>query len=197
MSGRCETCYMEPCRCAQLDALHGGRAPRRAPTSGPRLVVLESPYAGDVEANVDYARRCVRDCLRRGEAPIASHLLYTQPGVLRDAEPEERRLGIAAGHAWIPAAQALAVYADRGVSRGMEAGITTARAAGVPVEFRSLADDRMTYEPGHYVERRDPRSNQLLNIGVVVRVEPAFYGVRTLDGIIEVWPRAETHCREN
>jgi hypothetical protein len=56
-----------------------------------RLVILESSYAGDIEANVEYARRCVRDALARGEAPIASHLLYTQPGVLRDAVPEERQ----------------------------------------------------------------------------------------------------------
>ena len=39
-----------------------------------KLVILESPYAGDVEANVEYARACVRDSLSRGEAPIASHL---------------------------------------------------------------------------------------------------------------------------
>jgi hypothetical protein len=31
--------------------------------TGPRLVILESPYAGDVEANVAYARRCLRDSL--------------------------------------------------------------------------------------------------------------------------------------
>ena len=42
-----------------------------------------------------YARACVADCLRRGEAPIASHLLYTQPGVLDDDVPEERAQGIA------------------------------------------------------------------------------------------------------
>lgn len=44
-----------------------------------RLVILESPYAGNIEKNVAYARACVRDSLSRGEAPIASHLLYTQP----------------------------------------------------------------------------------------------------------------------
>ena len=49
-----------------------------------RLVIFESPYAGDVEANTEYARRCVRDSLMRGEAPIASHLLYTQPGILHE-----------------------------------------------------------------------------------------------------------------
>ena len=32
-----------------------------------RLVILESPYAGDVPANVAYARACLRDSLMRGE----------------------------------------------------------------------------------------------------------------------------------
>ncbi len=58
-----------------------------------RRVIIESPYAGDVETNVRYARACVRDSLLHGEAPIASHLLYTQEGVLRDEVPEERRWG--------------------------------------------------------------------------------------------------------
>jgi hypothetical protein len=47
-----------------------------------KLVIIESPYAGEVEANVAYARACMRDSLGHGEAPIASHLLYTQPGIL-------------------------------------------------------------------------------------------------------------------
>ena len=46
-------------------------------------VILESPYAGDIERNVKYARMAVRDSLSRGEAPIASHLLYTQEGISR------------------------------------------------------------------------------------------------------------------
>lgn len=40
-----------------------------------KLVILESPYAGDVCRNVDYARQCLRDCLLRGESPIASHFV--------------------------------------------------------------------------------------------------------------------------
>src|SRR5690606_24498929 len=46
------------------------------------LVIIESPYSGDVERNTEYARSCLLDSLRRGEAPIASHLLHTQ--VLED-----------------------------------------------------------------------------------------------------------------
>jgi hypothetical protein len=103
-----------------------------------RLVILESPYAGDIEANVTFARECLRDCLKRGEAPIASHLLYTQPGVLRDEVPDERQLGIDAGLAWGSVAEATVVYTDRGISRGMSYGIANAERAGRPVEFRSL-----------------------------------------------------------
>jgi hypothetical protein len=103
-----------------------------------RLVIIESPYAGDVERNVEYARACVRDSLSRGEAPIASHLLYTQPGILRDEVPEERQWGIDAGLAWRKVAEASVVYTDRGVTAGMEYGIAAAKKAGRPVEYRTL-----------------------------------------------------------
>jgi len=102
------------------------------------LVILETPYAGDVEKNIAYARACLRDCLLRGEAPIASHLLYTQPGVLDDGVPDERQRGIDAGLAWRRVADASVVYTDLGVSRGMEYGIAAARSAGLAVEMRGL-----------------------------------------------------------
>jgi hypothetical protein len=103
-----------------------------------RRVVLESPFAGDIEANVAYAKRAVHDCLKRGEAPIASHLLFTQPGILNDNDPEERKLGIGAGHAWTPVADAVVVYMDRGKSSGMIRGIEAAISAGITVEYRYL-----------------------------------------------------------
>lgn len=101
-----------------------------------KLVVIESPYAGDTALNVRYARAAMRDCLRRGEAPIASHLLYTQEGVLDDTIPIERTLGIEAGLAWGRWAHLTAVYVDLGVSKGMEAGIQRAIDEGRPVERR-------------------------------------------------------------
>jgi hypothetical protein len=103
-----------------------------------KRVVLESPYAGDVEGNIAYARRCVADCLKRGEAPIASHLLFTQPGILDDTKPEERKLGIEAGFAWNKLAEKVVVYEDRGISKGMEQGIALAKERGIEVEYRRL-----------------------------------------------------------
>ena len=104
-------------------------------------VVVESPYAGNVERNLRYARAAIRDCLLRGESPIASHLLYTQPGVLCDDKPEERALGISAGFEWRIAAEKTVVYVDLGYSRGMTAGIEHASALGQAVEERRLGGE--------------------------------------------------------
>ena len=104
-----------------------------------RLVIIESPYAGDVEANIAYACRCVADSLKRGEAPIASDLLYTQPGILDDNIPYERQLGIDAGLAWRKVAECTVVYTGLGISSGMQYGIDAAEKSGVPIEYRKLS----------------------------------------------------------
>lgn len=109
---------------------------------GKRLVVVESPFAagpaGDVLGNVAYARSCILDCLMRLEAPFASHLLYAQPGVLDDLEPDQRQLGITAGFAWGDIADVRVVYTDRGVSPGMKMAIERSQQIGQPVEYRKL-----------------------------------------------------------
>lgn len=78
------------------------------------------------------------DSLHRGEAPFASHLLYTQPGVLDDTIPAERELGINAGFAWHPVVDAVIVYDDLGISGGMRQGISTAESLGLPIEVRRI-----------------------------------------------------------
>jgi hypothetical protein len=60
----------------------------------------------------------------------------------------ERQLGMEAGWSWYRATEACVVYTDRGVSPGMEAGIARARAAGKPVEFRSLKAGPSALPPG-------------------------------------------------
>lgn len=105
-----------------------------------KKLIIESPYAGDVERNVRYARACVRDSLLRGEAPIASHLLYTQEGILDDNVPAERRQGIDAGLAWRFVSDGTVVYLDLGLSSGMLYGIEAAKRAGKPVLYRNLSD---------------------------------------------------------
>ena len=103
-----------------------------------KLTIIESPYQGDVKRNLAYGRAALRDSLLRGESPLASHLLYTQDGVLDDAVPVERQRGIAAGHAWMQAAELVAVYDDLGISNGMKDGIKAARGLGVPIVYRKI-----------------------------------------------------------
>lgn len=103
-----------------------------------KLVIIESPFAGDIERNIKYARACMRHSIFLGEAPIASHLLYTQEGILNDNDPKERQLGIEIGLVWGKLAQLTAVYTDLGVSKGMELGIERAKAEGRSVVYRSI-----------------------------------------------------------
>lgn len=105
-----------------------------------RVVQFESPFgasdADGIVRNVAYALAGMRDSLQRGEAPFASHLLYTQ--MLDDAVAHERAMGIDAGLAIGRAALATVVYEDLGISRGMQYGITNAHENKRPVEHRRL-----------------------------------------------------------
>lgn len=103
-----------------------------------RLVLLESPYAGNKGDNVYYAHRCMRHSMQLGEATMVSHLLYTQ--VLDDDNTEQREAGIAFGDAWLRVIDALVVYTDRGITPGMQHRIDLALEAGVPVEYRKLQE---------------------------------------------------------
>jgi len=103
-------------------------------------VIIESPYAGDVKRNITYAKHCMNDSLRRGEAPIASHLLYTQDGILDDDIPEERMLGINAGLAWKSVADKQVFYIDYGYSSGMKYAKEYAVKNNIEIEERQILD---------------------------------------------------------
>ena len=100
-------------------------------------VIIESPYAGvDRDLNVAYARRCLQDSLDRGEAPFASHLLYTQ--VLDDSVRVQRKLGMSRALDWYDVAEMIVGYMDRGITTGMRVGISYARQIGLPRDSRWL-----------------------------------------------------------
>ena len=105
-----------------------------------RRVILESPFAGDRDLHERYLRAALADSFARGEAPFASHGLYTQPGVLDDRDPVQRALGIAAGFAWRDAADATVVYVDLGITTGMRLGIDDATFKRQTIEYRQLPD---------------------------------------------------------
>ncbi len=103
-----------------------------------RRVVIESPYAGDVATNLRYLRAAMKDCLKRGESPYASHGLLTQEGVLDDTDRDERALGIVAGFSWRDVSDATIIYTDLGITPGMSYGIDDAAFKGRPIEYRNI-----------------------------------------------------------
>ena len=99
-----------------------------------KCVILESPYR--VDRTRTYLQECIRDCLRRGEAPFASHQMYTD--ALDDDNVQDRTLGISAGFAWHDRADYVVVYEDLGVSPGMQEGIDHAQGRGLRVDRRRI-----------------------------------------------------------
>ena len=105
-----------------------------------RLIVdIESPYAGPtadtIKRNILYARVACRWALEAGYIPYASHLFYTQPGILDDDIPTERELGILAGKTLIRSvAQKSIFFLDLGTSTGMKFGREDAIKQGREIE---------------------------------------------------------------
>ena len=97
-----------------------------------KLIVIESPYAGEIARNMHYLQLCIRWCIGRGYAPFASHQMYTS--ALDDSIEIERSLGIAAGFAWADKAELTLFFSDLGWSRGMYAAKYRCIANGKPYE---------------------------------------------------------------
>lgn len=104
--------------------------------SAMKLVIIESPFAGDIIRNKEYLHLCVLDCLRRGESPYASHGFFTQ--FLDDTVPEQRELGIKAGLEWARVADKVVFYLDYGWSPGMKAAHEWHLGQGREIETRIL-----------------------------------------------------------
>lgn len=95
-----------------------------------KLVYIASPYAGDVEANVAFAKAACRYAIEQGATPVAVHLLY--PQLLDDSVPAEREMGLQMGLRVLEACDELWLCGER-ISQGMRAEFSTAKQMGIPV----------------------------------------------------------------
>ena len=91
------------------------------------IVYICSPYSGDVEKNVNTARRYSRFDVDQGYIPLAPHLLF--PQFLDDNDESERALGLFFGNALMSKCAEVWVFGDR-ISAGMETEIRRARWKG-------------------------------------------------------------------
>jgi hypothetical protein len=106
------------------------------------LTIVESPYKATAHYTAEqhrlYLLHAIEDCLRRGEAPYASHHLI--PEILDDDDHVERAFGIKCGLAWGMHADLVAVYSDLGVGDGMKDAIEHYSRIGKRIEWRKLPD---------------------------------------------------------
>jgi hypothetical protein len=117
------------------------------------IVCIESPfkpskadiakYAGRyseaelLRQNLIYARLALLNSLMRGEAPVASHLLYTQ---VWSEKPELRQNGIRAGVELHHRVDLVCLYIDLGVSEGMKSAEAHAELVSCERGRRSILD---------------------------------------------------------
>jgi hypothetical protein len=103
------------------------------------FILIISPttaYTPTILADREYARRCLRDALIRGEAPVAPYLHYD--GALESAIPTENALRRAAVEAIMLRASAIVAYLDRGWTDEMRHVVGRARALHVHVIERKI-----------------------------------------------------------
>lgn len=103
-----------------------------------KLIYVASPYAGDIERNVEYAKQACRTVMERGYAFFAPHLLY--PAILNDAVPEERQAGIEMGLTLLHRCDELWAFGPC-VSSGMQAEIAEAERLRIPVRRMDVAEE--------------------------------------------------------
>lgn len=81
------------------------------------LVYICSPYRGEVERNLEYARELTRLALDNSFVPITPHLYLTQ--VVDDEDCRERERGMKAGKELLQHCKYILIGSRYGLSEGM------------------------------------------------------------------------------
>ena len=101
------------------------------------LVYIASPLSGDVEQNLEFARKACRYAIEQEATPFAPHLLYTQ--MLDDSSPADRQLGIEMGSQMLELCDELWLCGDR-ISEGMANEKALAEQLGIPIHQINAED---------------------------------------------------------
>lgn len=100
-----------------------------------KRVIIESPFRDSPERALTFARAVALACVHKGESAWGSHMIWPQ---FLPETPEERALGIEAGHAWGEVADIHAFYTDLGWSGGMISALSLCLLKGWYFELRTL-----------------------------------------------------------
>jgi len=94
------------------------------------LVFICSPLAGDVEHNLEQARRFCRFAVTKGAIPLAPHLLF--PQFMDDSDKIERNLAIFMGLVLLSKCHELWCFGNK-ISSGMAIELEKAKRLGIPI----------------------------------------------------------------
>jgi len=97
-----------------------------------KLIFVSSPFAGDVERNIENARKFSRMVVDNGAIPITPHLLF--PQFLDDNNHEERTLGINFGLRLLVKCDEIWVF-GRTITQGMRVELAVAKRKRVKVRY--------------------------------------------------------------
>ncbi len=93
-----------------------------------KRVFICSPFAGDIERNIEVAKEICRMAMKQGYAPFAPHLLY--PRFVDDLNPDERAAGINCGLSFMQICSEVWAFTGSGISKGMQQELSYAREIG-------------------------------------------------------------------
>ena len=122
--------YPDPTACDALAAVR--REEKRAKKPYRPLVFICSPLAGDLEGNIQNARRYSRYAVEQGAIPLAPHLLY--PQFMDDTDRTQRELGLFFGLVLMSKCDQMWVFGSI-FSQGMKLEISKAQKRGLPIKF--------------------------------------------------------------
>jgi len=115
------------------------------------IVILESPYSGDIQRNIAYGQRIMADSRERGEIVIMPHLLWTQHHEAPnhfvsdyDEKYEIKNCGREKSLEQIKILRTIAdkviFYTDYGMSSGMVHGLEDCKQRNIEYEFRTIGN---------------------------------------------------------
>lgn len=99
-----------------------------------KLIYICSPYRGNVfkrYRNVRYAKKLTREAIKRGYAPITTHLYLTK--VCDDNKVKERLQGMRAGKEILASCGQVLLGTKYGISDGMTSELKKAELLNIPV----------------------------------------------------------------
>lgn len=96
------------------------------------IVYICSPYSGNVNHNIEMARKYCRFAVDKHYLPIAPHLLFTQ--FMNDEIPEERETAIFMNFVLMSKCAEMWVFGDV-ISKGMQSEINRAKRKNMMIRY--------------------------------------------------------------